>query len=262
MIPKTIVVHSSRGGTGKTIIATNLSVILANKGLKVAFLDLDFSSPSLVTVFSKSIEHPVSYWLNDYLNGKCRPEQVLIDVSERCNVKGRLLIGLANPNILAIQNMMRKSGAWEVTAVKNLFSMFELFFNKMEIDCCILDTSPGVQYSSVNALISSDLSIVVTTLDSLDLEGTKNIINELYDALSKETVVLFNKTFKIQVQSQQNIDDSINEIGKTLKHQIIGSIPCYCDVLQAERTSILAIQKPDHPFIKKLQEISIKLAAF
>jgi hypothetical protein len=46
---------------------------------------------------------------------------------------------------------------------------------------------------------------------------------------------------------------------KKLKHQVIGVLPCYCDVLQADRGSLLAIEKPDHPFIEKLEEIAEKI---
>lgn len=46
MAGKTIAIHSSRGGTGKSVIATNLAIILARRGLNVALLDLDFRAPS------------------------------------------------------------------------------------------------------------------------------------------------------------------------------------------------------------------------
>ncbi len=53
---KTLAFHSSRGGTGKTVIATNLATIWAKKGLKIALLDLDFRAPSLAGTFSKAIK--------------------------------------------------------------------------------------------------------------------------------------------------------------------------------------------------------------
>ncbi len=45
MKDKVISLHSSRGGTGKTIIATNLAAIYAKRGLNIALLDLDFRAP-------------------------------------------------------------------------------------------------------------------------------------------------------------------------------------------------------------------------
>jgi len=257
---KVISIHSSRGGTGKTVIATNLAVTYANKGLNIALLDLDFRAPSLITVFSKGIGGPVKHWLNDFMNGQCTIEQALINVSEEYNLRGRLLIGLANPAIEAIQNMMGKSRAWEVTAVKKLFSLRSTLSNDMDIDSCIFDTSPGIQYSSINAVISSDVSIIVTTLDSLDVKGVQRMLAEFYDAFEKRTVVLMNKVFpQTRIWSNGRQKELISQMEKALKHPIIGVIPCYCDVLQAERASLLAIEKLGHPFLRNLEEVAEKL---
>jgi len=260
MRKKVISIHSSRGGTGKTVIATNLAAIYATKGLNVALLDLDFRSPSLEDVFSKKMKYPVKHWLNDFLDGRCKAEQALTDVSEAYGLKGKLLLGLANPEIDAIRNMMEKSRAWEVTAVKRLFSLRSTLFEDMAIDCCIFDTSPGVQYTSINAVVSSDISVVVATPDSLDLKGLKNMLVELYDAFAKRTVVLINKVFpETRVWSSDKQKNLIGKMEKTLKHPVIGVIPCYCDVLQAKRTSLLAVDKPYHPFLRNLEEVAEKL---
>jgi MinD-like ATPase involved in chromosome partitioning or flagellar assembly len=259
MSVKAIAIHSSRGGTGKTVIATNLATILANQGLNVALLDLDFRAPSLATIFSEAIKIPVKYWLNDFLNGKCDAEQTLIGVSEKYNLKGRLLIGLANPDITAVRSIMEKSRAWEVTAVKKLFSLLSTL-NKMNVDFCFSDTSPGVQYSSINAIASSDLSLIITTLDSLDLRGTEDMLSELYDALDKNAMVLVNKfSPETRIKSNERNDKLVDKLERILNHPVIGVIPCYCDVLQTERTTILALEKPNHPFIRDIVKIAEKL---
>ena len=257
---KLIAIHSSRGGTGKTIIATNLAAIYANKGLSVALLDLDFRVPSLATVFSKVIRGSIKHWLPEFLDGRCTIEQALIDVSEAQNLRGRLLVGLANPSIDAIRNIAEKSRAWEVTAVKKLFSLRSILFNDMHVDCCIFDTSPGVQYSSINAVISSDISVIVTTLDSLDLKGVATVLTGLYDAFEKKTMILINKAFtETSMWPNERKESLITQMEHMLKRPIIGVIPCYCDVLQADRTSLLAVEKPRHPFVRNLEEVAEKL---
>jgi len=260
MRKKVISIHSSRGGTGKTVIATNLAAIYAIKGLNVALLDLDFRAPSLVDVFSNAMKDPVRHWLNDFLDGRCKAEQALTNVSEAYRLKGKLLLGLANPAIEAIRNMMEKSRAWEVTAVRRLFSLRSTLFEEMDIDCCIFDTSPGVQYTSINAVVSSDISIVVATTDSLELKGLENMLVELYDTFAKKTAVLINKVFpETRIWSSEQQKNLISQMEKALKHPVIGAIPCYCDVLQAKRTSLLAVDKPYHPFLRNLEAVAEKL---
>jgi len=262
MRKKVLSIHSSRGGTGKTVIATNLAAIYAIKGLNVALLDLDFRAPSLVDVFSKGIREPVRHWLNDFLDGRCKAEQALTDVSKAYGLKGKLLLGLANPAIEAIRNTMEKSRAWEVTAVKKLFSLRSALFDDLEIDCCIIDTSPGVQYTSINAVVSSDISVVIATLDSLELKALRNMLVELYDAFAKRTVVLINKVFpETRAWSSEKQKNLISKMEKVLKHPVIGVVPCYCDVLQAKRTSLLAVDMPFHPFLRNLEEVAEKLGS-
>jgi len=260
MTGKTIAIHSCRGGTGKSVIAANLAVILARKGLNMALLDLDFRAPSLATVFSKDDKGLVKWWLNDFLNGKCAAEQVIMDVSGKYDLKRKLLIGLANPSIEAIRGMADKSSSWEVTAVKRIFSLLSSLFKKMEIDLCIIDTSPGVQYSSINAVVSSDLSIVITTLDSLDLKGTRNLLLDLYDPLERKSVVLVNKySPETRLSKDKNPEDIISRVEESLKHPVIGIIPCFCDVLERERAAIMALKYPGHQFVRNLEEIADNL---
>ena len=257
MITKTLAFHSSRGGTGKTVIATNLATIWAKKGLKIALLDLDFRAPSLAGVFSKVLEKQPKYWLNDFISGRCKIEQALIDVTNFFGIRGKLFLGLANPSIEAIRNTIDKSRAWEVSAVKRLFSMRETLFKKFNMDYIILDTSPGLQYSSINAVVSSDTAIIVTTNDEVDLKGSKNLIKNLYIELDKKPLVLINKIFpETQTPIKTTEKEIINKIEKQLKSPIITSILCYCDVLQAKRTSIIAIENPEHPFVKNLETMA------
>jgi len=257
---KCISIHSSRGGTGKSLLATNLSVLYAKRGLNVALLDLDFRAPSLEGIFSKIIKNPVECWLNDYLNGHCSAENATLDISGNYNLKGKLLVGLANPSLDVMRSMAEKSRAWEVSAIKRLFSLRSFLYRDLKIDRVFLDTSPGVQYMSVNAAVSSDLSIVVTTLDSLDLSGTESVLHELYDAFEKKTAIVINKVYpQVLAPNNEWKQDIEKRVEKILGRSILGAIPCYCDVLQTDRSTILAIEKPNHPFVRNLEDIVNKL---
>jgi MinD-like ATPase involved in chromosome partitioning or flagellar assembly len=257
---KCISIHSSRGGTGKTLLVTNLAVLYAQKGLNVALIDVDFRAPSLFGVFSNILNTRVQFWLNDYLDGRCQAHDVMVNVSEGLGLKGKLLIGFANPNVEVIRSMLERSRAWEVAAIRRLFSLRSTLFGELGVDYCFFDTSPGVQYMSVNAAVSSDLSVVVTTLDSLDLSSTEGMIHELYDAFEKKTAVLINKVFPethaLDEAAKQRI---VQRMEQTFGRPVLGAIPCYCDVLQTDRSVILAIEKPGHPFVRDLKAIAAKL---
>jgi len=256
---KAISIHSLRGGTGKSIIATNLAMVLLKKGFDVSLLDLDFRAPSLSSIFSEAIEKPVEYWLNDFFNNRCNIDKALIDISENCGTDGKILIGLANPSIYAILSMVGRSQSWEASALKKLCSLRSFLLNVMEIDYLIYDTTPGIQYSSINAVTSADLPIFVATSDPLDIEGVANVLSEFNDVF-RNALILMNKVFP---ETESLLDEKnkalVSQLEETLGHPIIGTIPCYCDVLRAKRDYSLIIKDPAHPFISKLEEVAKKL---
>ena len=257
---KTISIHSSRGGTGKTVIATNLAIALASKGANVALLDMDFRAPSLSIVFANRINQPVSCWLNDYLDNRCATTQAVIEL--KTGSAGKLLLGLANPSVDAITAITEKSRDWEVTALKKLFALKKYLTEEKGVDYCILDTSPGIQYSSVNAAVASDATIMVTTLDSIDIEGVKNLILDLYDNVAKNTFILLNKvspeTTPLSCTKESQLIKNTEEM---LGHKVIGLIPCYCQVLQAGRASFL-VENYSLPFTKTILGIVANLEQF
>jgi len=251
-----IAVHSYRGGTGKTIIATNLAVLYALKGFNVALLDLDFRAPSLFGIFSKDLDFSCECFLNNYLDGRCSTETSIIDISKSLGLKGKFFIGLANPEVNAIRAMTNKSRSWEVSSVRRLFALRSMLQKDMHVDFCILDTSPGVQYNSINAIVSSDLSILVTTNDSIDLQGTSKMLLELYDEFERKVIVVLNKVFPKQKNEFTDFKAAAtSRAEKVLNHTILDAIPCYCDVLEADRSEIMALQNANHPFVKDLEDV-------
>lgn len=257
---KVVAIHSSRGGTGKTTIATNLAIAYSRKGLNVALLDLDFRAPSLFSIFSKWIQMPVKHWLNDFMLNKCTLEQSLIDASEWFGSSGKLFLGLANPALEAIRSITGRSRAWEVSAAKKLFAMRTTLFDDMHIDCCILDTSPGIQYSSINGVVSSDVAIIVATLNPVDIKGVKNMLTEFYDEFEKKAVILINKAYpQTRIWSESKRNELADQMENVFGHTVICIIPCYCDVLDANTGSFLVETHPYHSFFKDLQEVTKKL---
>ncbi|MBX5327433.1 MAG: AAA family ATPase [Candidatus Bathyarchaeia archaeon] len=254
---KIIAVHSYKGGTGKTLMSINLATAFVTRGKKVCLLDLDFRAPSLYAALKADGSE---YWLNDYLNGVCEIKRVLIDSTEKSGLNGgRLLLGLANPNTEAIRDMTAKDRKWEMRALGRLLALKNSLLNDMELDYIIFDTSPGLQYSSINAIVSADIVLVVTTQDTSDILGTRRMIQELYDLFDKKAALLLNKTLLSTTSFEKEIKEIAIRYEKTYNLPVLQVIPCFCDVLKAGGTFIFAKEKPDHPFTKILEEITTKI---
>ncbi len=254
-----IALHSYKGGTGKTLLSVNLASTYAKEGKDVCLLDLDFRAPSLHAIFRTNNSE---YWLNDYLNGACEIKRVLIDRSHHNPGDSRFLIGLADPTTEAIREMSAKDRKWEMKALGRLLSLKNSLLNDLHLDYLILDTSPGLQYSSINAIVSADAALVVTSIDRSDIKGTHRMIEELYELFDKKTGIVMNKVPIDILSSQEEKEEFFQRFNDLHKMPIIGAIPCFCDILRAGGTYIFTEQKPDHPFTKAVEEISREIKKF
>jgi MinD-like ATPase involved in chromosome partitioning or flagellar assembly len=217
-------VHSYRGGTGKTLLATNLAASYA-RNEKVCLLDYDLRAPSLHSLFD--IDMP-DWWINDYLNGDCDIEECITEVMPN------LYVGLANPDAEAIREMMGKGRSWEAQALTRTITINQTLsdtgFGKL-----IFDTAPGLAYSSINAVVGSDVVALVMRMDALDILGTKEMVRGVYELLEKPTFVVVNMVLPEQVEAHNSV------LKRTFGEQTLAFLPCLCEVrgLIAKGTNIL-----------------------
>lgn len=252
---KIIAVHSYKGGTGKTLLSLNLAATLVKHGKKVCLMDLDFRAPSLSTILK--IEN-APCWLNDYLNGSCEIDKVLIDISEKASNNGKFFVGLANPTTEAIRDISAKDRKWEMRALGRLLALRNSLLNDKGFNYLIFDTSPGLQYSSINAIVSADLVIVVTTFDRSDVNGTKRMLRELYDLFEKKTEIVLNKVLN-EFSSKSWNEELQAKVKDIYNAPLLGVIPCFCDISKAEGNFIFVQEKLEHPFTKILDNIANKV---
>jgi MinD-like ATPase involved in chromosome partitioning or flagellar assembly len=251
---KIIAVHSYKGGTGKTLLSVNLATMFARQGKKVVLFDLDFRAPSLFAILNVP---NAEYWLNDYLNGTCEINKVLFDMSNKAPGDGKLFVGFANPATEAIRDMSAKDRKWEMRALGRLLSMRNSLLNEKGFDYILFDTSPGLQYSSINAIVAADFVVVATTGDRSDVDGTRRMLRELYNLFEKKTGLVINKVLDASsLSKRQEMSKKIREVYQV---PMLGLVPCFCDILRAEGGLIFCRDKPDHPFTKILGEMTQKI---
>jgi MinD-like ATPase involved in chromosome partitioning or flagellar assembly len=208
-----VMVHSYRGGTGKTLLALNLAAAYA-KNQKVCLLDYDFSAPGLYGLLK--VPEP-NFWLNDLLNGDCDIDEVVSEVYPN------LHIGMANPNAEAIRDIVGKSRSWQTEALQQTISLRETL-SKLDFNTIIFDTPPGLAYSAINAVIASDIVALVMRLESIDILGTKETMKGVYELLEKPSFIVVNMVLPPQKAALSSTLEKI--FGD---HQI-AYIPCLCDV--------------------------------
>lgn len=255
---KAIAIHSYKGGTGKTSVAANLAVIYASEGASVCLLDYDFRAPSLQVLFKERPDR----WLNDFLEGDCKIEDALLELSAKYNLKGRFVVGFANPSLKAMTEMMTKDRRWEARALRKTFSAKKEIQEKLGMDYLIFDTSPGAHYASINALAGADVISLVMKADEFDLEGTKQLSRGIYEVLGRKAGMLLNKIPAEQVAEKGGMEEFGKSVEAMLGLPLLGIIPCLCELMAVGGKSIYAVEKPDHIFTKSVKEFAERLRVF
>lgn len=252
-----IAIHSNRGGVGKTLFTINLAMVYAILGRNVCLIDLDFRAPAISDILQ--LQCP-NLWMNDFLDGHGKIGDALIDVTSKFKTDGKLLVGLADPSLDSVRNMAWKDKRWEMKALQRLTSIKRELAEK-GVDYVIFDTSPGILYSSVNAVVSSDVVVILTAANDLDVKETQRVITELYQPFEKPTYILINKVMPMFQWRDTERNVILKKFTSIFSAPIIAVIPCYCDLLNSSRMTIYTREMPEHPFSKAIYDIANKLSS-
>ncbi len=248
-----LTLHSYKGGTGKTFTATNLAAVLASEGKKVCIIDLDLRAPSLDKVFGADGR---KFWVNDFLDGRCEAKDIIADFSDLVKNKGGLYVALANPSMGSIREAVTREKKWEMKALRRLIMLNEFLTDEMGIDYIIIDTNPGLSYSSINAVAAADMVLVVSSWDASDLSGAQSMVKELYGMLEKHAMVLMNKIPGSLLRDKAERKKMAEKLEAQFKLPVIDLLPCDCEIIREERSTIFALKKPSHPMAQSLVDIA------
>jgi MinD-like ATPase involved in chromosome partitioning or flagellar assembly len=257
---KTIAFHSYKGGTGKTTLISNLAALYAKNGKTVCLLDFDLYAPSLFAYFRKS----PSCYLNDLLRGEAGISDILVDVTSELGLNGKLLVGFSSPRKEDINEIeIKHELKWQLAAMRRVLAAKNQLFEDSKIDYLLLDTSPGIRYWSINALAIADGLFLVMKISDMDIEGTKRMIKDIYDSLTRfgsRYYLILNKvpgaSPNSKYFSEKEAVAAVVDLERDTGSRVVASIPCFCDVSFNRHEFLSAVKQPEHLFSKKLIGLS------
>lgn len=169
-----IAISLSKGGTGKTTTAINLAAGLALAGSRVLLIDLDSQGH-----VSRALGAQAEAGLAEILQESSKPEDVLIQAREGLWILagGRALAG--SKRLLS----MREFGG--ELAVSEALEPLEGRF-----DYTILDTAPGWDVLSVNALFYAEEILAPVSLEALTLQGLLDFSQSIQAVQKYKTLAL------------------------------------------------------------------------
>ncbi len=150
-------VYSGKGGVGKTTVAVNLAVTLAQEGSRVGLLDVDIDCPNVTKVLGID-EKP------DYVDGQIHP-------SEKWGVR---VVSMA-----FFQENEEEAIIWRGPMIHNAINQFLQVTDWGELDYLVVDLPPGTSDSPLTVMqtLPMDGFVVVSTPQELANMDAKRCIN-------------------------------------------------------------------------------------
>lgn len=150
-------VYSGKGGVGKTTVAVNLAVTLAQEGARVGILDVDIDCPNVTNVLAAT-ERP------DYVEGQIIPAQQW---------------GVKVVSMAFFQENQEEAIIWRGPMIHNAINQFLQNTEWEELDYLVVDLPPGTSDSPLTVMQSLPMDgfVVVSTPQDLAVLDAKRCIN-------------------------------------------------------------------------------------
>jgi flagellar biosynthesis protein FlhG len=181
-------VGGGKGGTGKTVVAASIGILLAKGGSRVIMIDADLGGANLHTCLG--IKHP-STTIADFLLKKANSlDELLLETP----IKNLKLISGAN-DFLTIANIPFAQKQKLIRYIKNLNS-----------DYVILDLGAGTTFNVLDLFLISDSNILVVMPEPTSVENVYRfiksaILRRLNNALNNSR---FQDIFKLAAEARGN----------------------------------------------------------
>ncbi|NLD50917.1 MAG: response regulator/pilus assembly protein [Clostridiaceae bacterium] len=201
---KTISVFSTKGGVGKTTIASNIAVSLARSTKKrVALVDLDLQFGDVAIMLNASVKNTISDLIKEInvLNGDVMEDYLVTHFS----------------GVRVLPAPVKPEYAEYITAshVERILNTLKEYYHYV-----IVDTSASFHETVLAALDMSDKILLVSTLDLPTIKNVKSgldVMETLHYPKEKINIIL-NK-------ASEQFGIKFKDFESTLKHQIWSYIP-------------------------------------
>jgi ATP-binding protein involved in chromosome partitioning len=239
-----IAVASGKGGVGKSTVAVNLSVALAQEGARVGLLDADIYGPNVPTMMGLTQLPPP-------VNEKMSP-------AEAYGVKVISIGFLVKPNQALI---------WRGPMLHSAIRQFASDVNWGELDYLIIDLPPGTGDAPLSVAQSLPLSggVIVTLPQQVSLDDARRGL-EMFRQLDVPIFGVVENMSYLELPNGERMDIFGQGGGERLAREagvpFIGSIPMDPAVRTGgDNGTPVVISHPDSPVAQALEAVAADVAA-
>lgn len=199
---RVLTVFGSKGGLGKTTIATNLAVELARNGKKVALVDLDLQFGDVHIFLDIEPKDTIAELVQD------------VSTPNIDSVRSYMMTHSSGVHVLCAPKSPEYAEVVSPEKVQSLLSLLRSYY-----DYVILDTPPWLNEVTMTAIENSSTVLFITGLDISILKNSKLSLSLFESLKQKEKVrVLVNRAVEIS-------SITLNDVQKIIGCPIWAKIP-------------------------------------
>lgn len=227
---KVITVFSAKGGLGKTTIATNLAVKLAEKNKKVALIDLDLQFGDVNIFMDVEPKETIADLVQD------------VDFSSIDSVRSYMTVHPSGVHLICAPKSPEYADIVTGDKVQSLLGLLRSYY-----DYVIIDTATSFSDATLSALEASTLILFITGLDISILKNSK-IAMEIIESLGQKKKIRTIINRAIEINSISTAD-----VQRIVDAPILSRIPS--DFMMA-----VAALNRGQPFVQSAPKAKLSLA--
>lgn len=243
---KIIVLHSFKGGAGRSTLMACLAALLAQGGTRVGVIDSDTMSSCIQMLVGKDVMK-----IERALEGLAGPlpiQQIAYNLTSYlgAGTQGQLFV-IPKERIFTLRpvaDISPPSGAFQ-RAIKSL-----------SLDVVLIDAPSGVNEQALLSVAMADVLLVVMRLDRQDYQGT-GVIVEIARSLDVPRLLMIVNEVPAafdQVQVRAQVEQAYRcEVGAVLPHSK--------EMMALGSAAVFSMRYPDHPITRTLQQVAALMLA-
>jgi pilus assembly protein CpaE len=238
---RTITVFAARSGCGKTVLATNLAVVLSAGGRRVCLVDLDFDFGDAAVMLGL----PVRRSLADAVRTPQKAQGAL--PYDGLSVAAAVTLYRPGLDCLLAPETPGEADQLPIGLLSGL-----LRFLPRKYDFVIIDTPGGFSAMSLAALDVADQQVLVSTAERTALKGLRRVL-DVFDLLPYDRDrrrVVINRT-------DSRVDLPPADVEALIRNPVALRLPASIDVPASVNHGVpLAIWQPAHPLSRAVHQLA------
>ncbi|MBN1428904.1 MAG: P-loop NTPase [Anaerolineae bacterium] len=237
---KLIVIHSFKGGTGRSNLTICLAALLARSGARVGVIDSDVMSSCIQILVGEDILR-VERVLQS-LAGPLPIRQIAHNLTSYLgpDTQGKLFV-------IPKERIFADPHATDIDAVYN---RFQRAIESLALDIVLIDTPSGLNPEVLLSAAISDTFIILMRPDKQDYQGTGMMV-ELARRLHVPRIVMIVN----EVPPDFDLGEVKTQVERAYQCEVGAVLPHSEQLMSMGSAAVFSMRHPEHPITHALQQI-------